>query len=311
MKVTRREWIGWGLGAGAVAAAGGWRSAAFANPAPTGAPHMTVIPSTGEQLPCVGLGTVDYRGGLSSAGMDTLRETLATFHRLGGRVLDTSPNYGNSEEVLGHLLSDIGIRDAMWIATKVDQADQAGGERRMQGSFERLGGGIELMQVHNLVGADVQLETLKAWKADGRFRYIGITTHRVEQQDEIMRYMREHDLDFVQVNYSVVDRAAADRLLPLAQDRGVAVLVNRPFGDGDLFRTVRGLPLPDWAADIDAQSWGQVLLKYIIGHPAATIPIPGTTKPQHAEDNAGAMYGRLPDAALRGEMERYFDGLRR
>jgi aryl-alcohol dehydrogenase-like predicted oxidoreductase len=155
----------------------------------------------------------------------------------------------------------------------------------------------------------VQLQTLAEWKAEGRFRYIGITTHRVEQHDEIERYMLGHDLDFVQLNYSVVDRAAADRLLPLAQERGVAVLVNRPFGDGNLFRIVRGRPLPGWAADIDAGSWAQVMLKYIIAHPAATLPIPGTTKPHHAEDNAGAMYGRLPDAALRLEMARYFDNL--
>jgi diketogulonate reductase-like aldo/keto reductase len=309
MKFTRREWIGCSVGAGAAMAAGGWSTLAFGNPAPGPAPNMTVIPSSGEQVPCVGLGTVDYRGDVSSAGMDTLRETLAAFQRLGGRVLDTSPNYGNSEDVLGHLLGDLGIRDAMWIATKVDQEDKAGGEQRMAGSFERLRGSIELMQVHNLRGVDVQLETLQAWKAEGRFKYIGVTTHRAEQHDGIERCMREYDLDFVQINYSVVDRAAADRLLPLAQERGVAVLVNRPFGDGSLFRTVRGLALPDWAADIDAQSWGQVFLKYIVGHPAATLPIPGTTKPQHAEDNAGAMYGRLPDAELRAEMERYFDAL--
>lgn len=307
--ITRREWLGLSLGAGAAMVTGGWRTLAQAAAAPSGAPHMTVIPSTGESLPCVGLGTVDYRGDTASEAMDRLRETLETFHRLGGRVLDTSPNYGNSEDVLGHLLTDLGIREDMWIATKVDREDKASGEERMEESFGRLRGSIELMQVHNLRGVDVQLETLAAWKAEGRFRYIGITTHRVEQHDHIERLVRAHDLDFIQVNYSVVDRAAANRLLPLAQDRGVAVLVNRPFGDGHLFRLVRGRPLPDWAAEIDAQSWGQVMLKYIIAHPAATLPIPGTSKPNHAEDNAGAMYGRLPDAALRKEMEHHFDSL--
>jgi aryl-alcohol dehydrogenase-like predicted oxidoreductase len=307
MSMTRREWLAWSLGAGAAAAAG-WRATAFAGAA-ADAPHMTVIPSTGEKLPCVGIGTVDYRGDPSSAAMGVLRDTLQAFHRLGGRVLDTSPNYGNSEEVLGRLLTDMGIRDDMWIATKVDREDEAGGKERMEGSFGGLRGPIQLMQVHNLRGVDVQLQTLAEWKAEGRFRYIGITTHRVEQHDEIERYMLGHDLDFVQLNYSVVDRAAADRLLPLAQERGVAVLVNRPFGDGNLFRIVRGRPLPGWAADIDAGSWAQVMLKYIIAHPAATLPIPGTTKPHHAEDNAGAMYGRLPDAALRLEMARYFDNL--
>jgi aryl-alcohol dehydrogenase-like predicted oxidoreductase len=306
MSMTRREWLAWSLGAGAAVAAG-WRAPAFAGAA--GAPHMTVIPSTGEKLPCVGIGAVDYRGDPASAAMGVLRDTLRAFHRLGGRVLDTSPNYGNSEEVLGQLLTDMGIRDDMWIASKVDREDEAGGKERMEGSFERLHGPIQLMQVHNLRGVDVQLQTLAEWKAEGRFRYIGITTHRVEQHGEIERYLRSHDLDFIQVNYSVVDRAADERLLPLAQERGVAVLVNRPFGDGDLFRIVRGRPLPDWAADIDAGSWAQVMLKYIIAHPAATLPIPGTTKPQHAEDNAGAMYGRLPDEALRAEIERYFDRL--
>ena len=306
MSMTRREWLAWSLGAGAAAAAAGWRAPAFAA---AGAPHMTVIPSTGERLPCVGIGAVDYRGDPSSAAMSVLRDTLQAFYRLGGRVLDTSPNYGNSEEVLGQLLTDMGIRDDMWIATKVDREDEAGGKERMEGSFGSLRGPIQLMQVHNLRGVDLQLQTLAEWKAEGRFRYIGITTHRVEQHGEIERYLRSHELDFIQVNYSVVDRAADERLLPLAQERGVAVLVNRPFGDGDLFRVVRGLPLPDWAADIDAGSWAQVMLKYIIAHPAATLPIPGTTKPQHAEDNAGAMYGRLPDKALRGEIERYFDRL--
>lgn len=306
MSMTRREWLAWSLGAGAAVAAG-WRAPAFAGAA--GAPHMTVIPSTGEKLPCVGIGAVDYRGDPSSAAMGVLRDTLQAFHRLGGRVLDTSPNYGNSEEVLGQLLTDMRIRDDMWIASKVDREDEAGGKERMEGSFERLQGPIQLMQVHNLRGVDVQLQTLAEWKAEGRYRYIGITTHRVEQHGEIERYLRSHDLDFIQVNYSVVDRAADERLLPLAQERGVAVLVNRPFGDGDLFRIVRGRPLPDWAADIDAGSWAQVMLKYIIAHPAATLPIPGTTKPQHAEDNAGAMYGRLPDEALRAEIERYFDRL--
>lgn len=309
MSISRREWLGLSLGAGAAALAAGWRSTVFADAAPGGSPNMTVIPSSGEKLPCVGLGTVDYRGSLTGDGMAVLRETLRAFYDLGGRVLDTSPNYGNSEEVLGGLLNDMGLRDDMWVATKVDREDQEEGAVRMDGSFERLRGPIQLMQVHNLRGVEAQLPMLQEWKAQGRFRYIGVTTHRVEQHDEIMRYMREQPLDFVQVNYSVADRAAADRLLPLAQDRGIAVLVNRPFGDGRLFSATRDLPLPDWAADMDAASWAQVMLKYILGHPAATLPIPGTTKPHHAKDNAAAMYGRLPDAALRREIERFFDGL--
>ena len=179
----------------------------------------------------------------------------------------------------------------------------------MQASFGRLGGKIDLMQVHNLRGTDLQLETMQAWKKQGRFKYIGITTHRVSQHDEIERNMRKYPLDFIQVNYSMADRAAAERLLPLAQDKGIAVLVNRPFGNGKLFGAVKGVELPAWAAEIDANSWGQVFLKYIISHPAATIPIPGTTKPHHAEDNMGALSGRLPDQDLRREMANFMDGL--
>jgi aryl-alcohol dehydrogenase-like predicted oxidoreductase len=271
---------------------------------------MTVIPSSGEQVPAVGLGTVGFQGNPATDDLSPLRQTLEVFHRLGGRVLDTSPNYGDSETVLGRLLADLGIRDDVFMATKIDREDRAEGERRMESSLDRLGGAIDLMQVHNLLGAEVQLGTLQAWKEEGRFKYIGITTHRDSQHADIERYMRSYPLDFVQVNYSLADRAAAERILPVAEDRGVAVLVNRPFGKGSLFNAVRGQELPDWAADIDAGSWGQVFLKYVIAHPAATIPIPGTSKPHHAEDNAGALYGRLPDAALRAEMERWLDGLR-
>ena len=298
MKLTRRDLIKLSAGAGAISLSTGWSSMLAANPALI----KTTIPSTGQQVPAVGIGTVKFRGDPSSAEMAPFRETLKKFYSLGGRLLDTSPNYGNSEEVLGHLLADLEIRDKVFMATKVDREDQAEGIKRMEGSFRRLGGEIDLMQVHNLRGTDVELETMQAWKKEGRIKYIGITTHRVSQHDEIERFMKKYPLDFIQVNYSMADRAAANRLLPLAQDKGVAVLVNRPFGKGELFNAVKGVKLPGWAAEIDAQSWGQVFLKYIISHPAATIPIPGTSKPHHAEDNVGAMIGRLPDERLREDM---------
>ena len=307
MNLTRRKWLGLGLGAGAVALGGRW-SALAAAAGTAGSPlNMAVIPSSGEQVPAVGLGTVDYQGDPNTDDLSTLRQTLEVFHKAGGRLLDTSPNYGNSENVLGSLLQDLGIRGDTFMATKVDREERAAGEERMEGSFRRLGGAIDLMQVHNLRGADVMLPALVEWKKQGRLKYIGITTHRDSQHDGIEEYMRRYPLDFVQVNYSIADRAVADRILPLAQDQGIAVLVNRPFGKGGLFGMVRGKDLPDWAADLDASSWGQVFLKYIMGHPAVTIPIPGTSKPHHAEDNAGALYGRLPDAALRLEMERWLD----
>lgn len=305
MKITRRDLIRLGAGAGLVSATAGWGSLMAAETAVIRA----TIPSSGQQVPAIGIGTVKYRGDPASAAMEPLRQTLEVFHRLGGQVVDTSPNYGNSEAVLGALLPALGIRDQVFMATKVDREDRAAGEQRMEGSFGRLGGGIDLMQVHNLRGTDVQLETMQAWKREGRFKYVGITTHSVGQHGEFEAVMRRHDLDFIQVNYSLADRAAADRILPLAQDRGIAVLVNRPFGKGRLFEAVKGVDLPAWAAEMDAQSWGQVFLKYVISHPAATIPIPGTSKPHHAEDNMGALRGRLPDAAMRTEMERYFDAL--
>jgi len=305
MKLTRRELISSGAGAGVASLGGGWSVLLNAGVETI----KTWISFSGEQVPAVGIGTNSFGGILGSAVMAPLKQTLELFYGLGGRLVDTSPNYGNSEEVLGSLLAEMKLRDKMFMATKVDREDREEGMERMEGSFSRLGGSIDLMQVHNLRGTDVQLQTMQAWKEQGRFKYIGITTHRVEQHADIERIMRKYPLDFIQVNYSLADRAAAERLLPLAQDRAVAVLVNRPFGRGKLFGAVKGVELPGWAADIDVQSWGQLFLKYIISHPAATLPIPGTSKPHHAEDNMGAMAGRLPDAKLRRTMEQLMDGL--
>jgi aryl-alcohol dehydrogenase-like predicted oxidoreductase len=305
MNISRRDLIKWSAGA-SLAAAGGW-SHLLADPGPL---IKTTIPSSGQQIPAIGIGTVSFRGEPGSAAVQGIRETLDVFQRAGGRLIDTSPNYGNSEEVLGHLMKDLGIRDELFIATKVDREEKDAGISRMDSSFGRLGGDqIDLMQVHNLRGTDIQLETMNAWKEQGRFRYVGITTHTSRQYEDFERSMRKHKLDFIQVNYSLADRGANERILPLAQDSGVAVLVNRPFGKGRLFQAVGDRPLPDWAADIDAQSWGQVFLKYVVSHPAATIPIPGTSKPHHAADNMGALTGRLPDQDLRVEMERFMDAL--
>ena len=271
---------------------------------------MTTIPSSGEQLPAVGIGTRDFRSDANADDMKRFRKTLETFHASGGRVIDTSPNYGEAETVIGRLLRDIGIRDDVFMATKVDREDQQQGIERMNRSFDLLGGDqIDLMQVHNLRGTNVELETMAKWKTEGRFRYLGVTTHRPGQYDEMQDVMRRYPLDFIQLNYSLADRSAEESILPLAQDRGIAVLVNLPFARGKLFKAVAGRPLPDWAADMDAQSWGQVFLKYVISYPASTLPIPGTTKPHHAKDNVGASFGRLPDANLRREIENYISPL--
>lgn len=305
MTINRRDLIKGSAGAGLIAA-GGWGQLAAAQ-APVA---MTTIPSSGQQVPAVGIGTVGFRGKPGTSAVGIFSETLDVFQRGGGRLIDTSPNYGNSEEVLGYLMKEQGIREQMFVATKVDREEKDAGISRMESSFGRLGGDqIDLMQVHNLRGTDHQLETMQAWKEQGRFRYVGITTHSAHQYEDFERSMRRHTLDFIQVNYSLADRGADERILPLARDNGVAVLVNRPFGKGSLFRAVGDRPLPDWAAEIDAGSWGQVFLKYVISHPAATLPIPGTTKPHHAADNVGALTGRLPDQKLRSEMERFMDSL--
>ncbi len=305
-KLSRRDLFKLGAGAGLLTATGAWQSLR----ADTQEMIRVTIPSSGEKLPAVGIGTRDYRSSTDPAEMQRFRQTLEAFHATGGTVIDTSPNYGNAESVIGGLLKEIRIRDDMFMATKVDREDPQAGRQRMQQSFESLGGEmIDLMQVHNLRGTEAELETMKAWKTEGRFRYIGVTTHSPRQYAEMEGIMRKHALDFIQVNYSLADRGAEQRILPLAHDRGMAVLINLPFARGRLFGAVAGHSLPDWAAEIGASSWGQVFLKYIISAPGQILPIPGTTTPHHVIDNMGAGMGRLPGAELRREIEDFIQAL--
>lgn len=302
MKFTRRKLI---------KATAGIAAASLSSPIlAQDALNMTTIPSSGQRIPSIGIGCRNYRGRADAPEMSVYRETFATFHRLGGKIVDTSPNYGNSETVIGDIMQDLAIRNELWLATKVDREDHESGIARMERSFELLGGdSFELMQVHNLRGVEIQLQTMQEWKQQGRFRYVGVTTSNDRQYDRFAEVLLRHELDFVQLDYSLGNRNAAEKLMPLAQDRGMAVLVNLPFGRGRLFNAVGERPLPDWAADIDASSWAQIFLKYVMSHPSAAIPIPGTTKPHHAEDNIAAARGRLPDARLRQEMEKFIDPL--
>ncbi len=225
-------------------------------------------------------------------------------------MLDTAPSYGNSESVLGDLIAELGIRDGIFLATKVDRQGREAGLERMEASFDKLRTDrVDLMQVHNLRDAVTQLAAMREWKQAGRLRYTGITTSSDRQYEAMAQIMSVEVFDFIQVDYSLGNRSAADRILPLAADRGMAVLVNLPFGRARLFRAVGDRPLPDWAADIDCSTWAQVFLKYVVSHPAVTCAIPGTTKEHHAVDNMGAARGRLPDAALRRRMEGFFDAL--
>ena len=269
------------------------------------------IPSSGEMLPVIGIGTARrYDVGTADDERAPLRAVLKQFSDMGGRLVDTAPSYGRAEPVVGDLVADIGNRKSLFLATKVRSRTAAEGVAEMNRSFELLHTDvIDLMQVHNLVGVGEMLPVLREWKAEGRIRYLGATTSRSSQYEEFVATMKSEDMDFVQVNYSLADRGAADRILPLAAERGMAVLVNLPYGRGRLFSAVGDRPLPDWAAQFDCGSWGQFFLKYVVSHPAVTCAIPGTAKISYLEDNLGAAMGRLPTPALRKKMERFFDDL--
>lgn len=279
------------------------RAAATAVPAappltstPDGLPMYTRnIPATGEPLPVIGCGTyVGFDVAADDSARQRLAAVLAALRAAGGSVLDSSPMYGRAEAVVGDLVAAASARREVFIATKVWIDGREAGIRQMEQSFARLRTDvIDLMQVHNLVDWQTQIATLRDWKARGRVRYIGVTHYTSSAYRELEAVMRATTLDFVQVNYAFDDRAAATRILPLAAERGIAVLINRPFGGGGLLRRLRDRPLPGWAADIGATSWAQVLLKFVLSHPAVTCAIPGTGDPAHMRDNALAGTGTL------------------
>ena len=269
------------------------------------------IPSSGEKLPAIGLGTDKF-------SMDARGPIIAEIQRmeqLGGKVIDTAAAYGDSEALIGEALN--GIRERMFLATKLTasgrgfHSDGVGGAASLERSLRRLRTRmVDLLQVHNLDGVDTLLPQMQDWKQAGKIRYLGITTSRVSQHEDMIQYLRKYPLDFVQVDYSLDNRDAAKTLLPLAQERRVAVLANVPFGFGSVLRQAQGRKLPPWAADIDVSSWGQFLLKYVISHPAVTCAIPGSTQVAHLIDNQGAGRGRLPDEPMRRRMEQYWDSSR-
>jgi aryl-alcohol dehydrogenase-like predicted oxidoreductase len=265
------------------------------------------VPSSGEELPVIGLGTSGpFEVGESAAQRAPLAQVLAGFFSGGGRLIDTSPMYSSAESVLGELLTPQ-MRTRAALATKVWTRGARSGIEQMTHSLERLGTArLDLIQVHNLLDLNTHLRTLRAWQDAGRVRYIGVTHYTVSAHAQLAQVLARERLDFVQFNYSPLTRAAEARLLPLAAERGVAVLVNRPFEDGALFRPVRDKPLPAWAADIDARSWGQLALKFIVSHPAVTCVIPATGKLAHLHDNLGGGRGRLPDARQREAIARAF-----
>jgi diketogulonate reductase-like aldo/keto reductase len=262
------------------------------------------IPSTGEALPMVGLGTyVAFDIAQSGADSDEARQGLQAFVQGGGRVVDSSPMYGRAEDSIGVLSESLAARPSLFLATKVWTRGREAGMAQMEASFRKLRAEkIDLMQVHNLLDLDTHMATLADWKAQGRIRYLGVTHYHAGAYDALEAAMRRYPLDFIQINASVAEREAEAHLLPLAAGRGVAVLINRPFAGGDVFSRVRRLPLPPWAAELGCSSWAQILLKYVLGHPAVTCAIPGSRNPRHILDNLGAARGPLPDAAQRARI---------
>jgi diketogulonate reductase-like aldo/keto reductase len=270
-----------------------------------------VIPSSGERIPAVGMGTWQS---FDVAEGDPARATLATvlqrFVALGGAVVDSSPMYGRSEEAVGAVAAETGTHERLFLATKVWTRGRAAGVAQMERSFELLRvDRIDLMQVHNLLDVETHLRTIAQWQDEGRIRYTGVTHYQTSAYDDLERALESQPIDFAQFNYNIAVREAERRLLPFCAERGVAVLVNRPYEEGALFRAVRGRPLPGWVEEFDCTSWGQFFLAYILSHPAVTCIIPATSDPAHLEDNMAAGRGRLPDETLRRRMAALFDSL--
>lgn len=262
------------------------------------------IPSSGEKLPVIGLGTWQTLDvGTSAAECQPLEEVLRLFVRLGGRVVDSSPMYGRAEGVIGDLTEKLDLRAQLFLATKVWTTGSDAGIKSMERSLQLLRTEkLDLMQVHNLVDLKTHLKTLREWKQQGRVHYIGITHYTAGSHAEVARVLRNEQIDFVQINYSLQEREAEERIFPVAQERGVAVIVNRPLGGGELFGRVRGKPLPKWAAEFDCTSWAQFFLKWIVAHPVVTCAIPATSNPRHLEDNMRGGIGVLPDEKMRRRM---------
>lgn len=268
------------------------------------------IPGTQEKLPVIGMGTwqtfdIDLNGNKK----ESIKEVLRLFAASKGRCIDSSPMYGRSEEVVGQLSKELGIQSSLFLATKVWTHGKEDGIRQMNESMRLMKTKqMDLMQIHNLVDWKTHLKTLRSWKDQGKIRYIGITHYVPSAFDRLAQIMKTEPIDFVQLPYSIQMRKADKYLLPLAQEKEIGVLVNRPYEGGNLFRYAKNKQLPEWAKDFDCHSWGQFFLKYIVSHPAVTCAIPATSKPKHMKDNMGACYGKLPDAKMREKMMRFFDG---
>ena len=297
----RRQWL---ATSAAAAVAAGWP--AIARAATAGAePVLTrPIPATGEALPLVGLGSwITFNVGDDAAARNTCADVVRAFFAAGGRLIDSSPMYGSSQATIGHALARLGTPPALFSAEKVWIGDATRGAAQMEASRAFWGvPRFDLMQVHNLLAWQDHLPRLLAMKAAGRLRHVGISTSEGRRHAELEQILRTQPIDFIQVSYNLLDREVEQRLLPLALERRVAVLVNRPFRQGQLLEALQRHRLPGWAAEIGCDSWAQVALKFVVSHPAVTCAIPATSQVAHLRQNMGAAHGRLPDAALRARM---------
>jgi diketogulonate reductase-like aldo/keto reductase len=276
------------------------------------APLQRAIPAAGEALPVIGMGTWLTFDVVNSSLRVPLKSVLQHFFAQRGAVIDSSPMYGAAEETIGTLMPGLGVANKAhgFSATKVWTMGRDAGIAQLQRSFKLWGvNKMDLVQIHNMLDWQTQLQTLKAWKNEGRIRYIGLTTSHGRRHDEFVAAMQRERFDFVQFTYNLADRSVEQRLLPLAAERGAAVLINRPFDGGDLFDTVGNKPLPAWALEAGMSTWAEYFLKWIVSHPAVTCAIPATSQPAHMLQNMGANFGALPDAALRTRMLKHFESL--
>ena len=302
-KLSRRELLRLAISAGALAFNGITMAATTM--------LRRSIPRTTESLPVIGLGTWQtFDVGSSESERAPLRDVLRELVRGGGSVVDSSPMYGQSESVVGDLAAELNLHKELFLATKVWTSGREAGIRQMEQSFQYLRTKrMDLMQVHNLVDWRTHLVTLRQWKEQGKVRYIGVTHYTASAYDELAQVLKSEELDFVQINYSVMEREAEQQILPLAAERRIAVLVNRPFAQSGLFRKVRGKSLPAWAKEIGCASWAQFFLKFVVSHPTVTCAIPGTGNVQHLIDNMQAGTPPLPDQATRERMTRLMSEL--
>ncbi|MDY0006949.1 MAG: aldo/keto reductase [Spongiibacteraceae bacterium] len=313
--------LGWM--AGSVTAPGAARAAASRQPL------LRTIPSSGIAVPAIGLGTARSFS-LAGLGRDVpntvaalqlspqalearlapLRDVLSAFHAEGGRLVDSSPMYGTAEDLVGRFAAELGIGDTLFMATKVWSVGREAGIAQMEQSMRLLHSDpIDMMLIHNLTDWRTQYRTLRDWQEQGRIRHIGVSHSSTAAHDEVEKVLRAERFDALQINYNAADTHAEQRLLPLVQEQGLAAVINVPFGSGELFARARGKPLPEWASDFDADSWAQLFLKFVIGHPAVTCAIPATSKAKHARDNTRAMYGRMPDAGQRRQIIAHLQSL--